>query len=265
MELDRLADQPGRRPPDLSAVERNDRELEIENWLKTKGVDKGWELAPSLVDMGYNHLTLDDLAGGFTSRQLPVIIQWHCHHHLINSLLSEINLGTGRIAEIVRALKAYTYMDRAPLQTVDVHDGLNNTLIILQTKLKSGISVTREYAGDLPPIQAYGSELNQVWTNIIDNAIDAMDGQGTLVLRTRQGDSCVVIEIEDDGPGIPEELQTKIFDPFFTTKPPGEGTGLGLNISRNIIVQKHSGHIAVSSKPGKTTFTVLLPIELHHS
>jgi signal transduction histidine kinase len=154
-------------------------------------------------------------------------------------------------------------MDQAPIQSVDVHEGLDNTLIIFQNKLKEGITVRREYAGDVPVIQAYGSELNQVWTNIIDNAIDAMAGEGTLVLRTRVENQLVNIEIEDNGPGISERIQTNIFDPFFTTKPPGEGTGLGLNISHNIIVQKHHGQISVSSEPGKTCFTVRLPIEGH--
>jgi signal transduction histidine kinase len=142
---------------------------------------------------------------------------------------------------------------------------LNNTLIILHNKLKDGITVRREYAEDLPYIQAYGSELNQVWTNIIDNAIDAMAGRGELNLRTRVEDSWVVIDIEDNGPGIYDEIQSKIFDPFFTTKSPGEGTGLGLNISHNIIVQKHKGQVEVFSEPGKTCFTVRLPIEVENS
>jgi signal transduction histidine kinase len=154
-------------------------------------------------------------------------------------------------------------MDQAPIQSVDVHEGLNNTLIIFQNKLKAGITVRREYAEDVPAIQAYGSELNQVWTNIIDNAIDAMGGEGKLVLRTHVEKLWVVVEIEDSGPGIPETIQTNIFDPFFTTKPPGEGTGLGLNISHNIIVQKHQGQIAVTSEPGTTCFTIRLPIKGH--
>jgi signal transduction histidine kinase len=162
--------------------------------------------------------------------------------------------------EIVKALKTYTYMDRAPIQMVDVHESLDNTLIIYRNKLKSGITVQRNYAQDLPSVQAYGGELNQVWTNIIDNAIDAMSGQGTLIIRTYKDDSWIVVDIEDSGPGIPEEVQTKVFDPFFTTKPPGQGTGLGLNISRNLIVQKHRGQISLYSEPGKTCFTVRLPI-----
>jgi signal transduction histidine kinase len=144
---------------------------------------------------------------------------------------------------------------------VNVHEGLDNTLVMLRSKLKEGISVRREYQEDLPRIQAYGSELNQVWTNIIDNAVGAMNGQGEIVLRTRQEDEWVVVEIEDNGPGIPDEVQSRIFDPFFTTKPPGEGTGLGLNISHNIIVQKHGGKIGVRSVPGNTCFEIRLPIE----
>jgi signal transduction histidine kinase len=151
-------------------------------------------------------------------------------------------------------------MDQAPVQSVDLREGLDNTLIILGSKLKRGVTVVREYAEDLPVIEAYASELNQVWTNIIDNAIDAMDGEGTLILRAYRDDPWVVVEIEDDGQGIPEELQSMIFDPFFTTKGPGEGTGLGLNISRNLVIQKHRGEITVTSEPGRTCFAVRLPL-----
>jgi signal transduction histidine kinase len=143
---------------------------------------------------------------------------------------------------------------------VDVHEGLDSTLVILRSKLKSGISVSREYAPGLLRIQAYGSELNQVWTNIIDNAIDALEGQGEITIRSRQDGDWVVVEIEDNGPGIPPEIQPRLFDPFFTTKPPGKGTGLGLQISYNIIVNKHRGDIKVFSQPGKTCFQVWLPI-----
>ena len=154
-------------------------------------------------------------------------------------------------------------MDQAPVQSVDLREGLDNTLIILHNKLKRGVSVEKEHAEDLPLIQTYASELNQVWTNIIDNAIDAMDGEGRLIVRTRREDPWVVVEIEDNGPGIPEEHQSKIFDPFFTTKEAGQGTGLGLNISRNLIVQKHQGQISVKSKPGSTCFSVRLPIDFN--
>ena len=154
-------------------------------------------------------------------------------------------------------------MDQAPVQSIDIHEGLENTLIILQSKLKGGVTVRKEYGHQLPPIEANGGELNQVWTNLIDNAIDGMNGQGTLIIRTRREDPWLVIEIEDDGSGIPEEIQSDIFDPFFTTKPLGEGTGLGLNISRNLIVQKHRGEIEVESEPGRTCFTIRLPLDLH--
>ena len=147
-----------------------------------------------------------------------------------------------------------------PVQAVDVHEGLDNTLVMLRSKLKRGITVHRDYSPTLPRIEAYGGELNQVWTNIIDNAAGAMGGKGELTLATRSEDDFVVVEICDNGPGISPENQAKIFDPFFTTKAPGEGTGLGLNISHNIIVQKHLGEISVASRPGETCFTVRLPI-----
>jgi len=258
--LARLARDRAKQPDDTDALSRSDKESELEEWLEGKGVENAWQIAPTLVSMGYDLSENHALAEHFSPNQFSAVIDWVSLTHSIHRLLSEINLGTGRIVEIVKALKTYTFMDQAPIQAVNIHEGLNNTLIILKNKLKEGITVRREYAPDLPDIQAYGGELNQVWTNIIDNAIDAMAGQGTLTLRTRREDPWIAVEIEDDGPGIPAEFQTKIFDPFFTTKPPGEGTGLGLNISRNLIVQKHRGNIRVSSKPGQTCFTVQLPI-----
>jgi PAS domain S-box-containing protein len=260
LELEQVVRERAKQPADLEAMNRSDRESELEDWLGGQGVEKAWELAPTLVDLGFDRGELQALADDFTIDQFSIVIEWLSYAHTIHSLLSEVSLGTGRISEIVKALKTYTYMDQAPVQFVDVHEGLDNTLIILQNKLKAGITVRREYAQDLPPIQAYGSELNQVWTNIIDNAIDAMAGGGTLVLRTHMDDQWVVVEIEDDGSGIPQDIQNKIFDPFFTTKPPGEGTGLGLNISHNIVVQKHQGQITVSSGPGRTCFLVRLPV-----
>jgi PAS domain S-box-containing protein len=260
-ELDRIAREGAKQPSDLDPLTRSDRESEMENWLSTRGIDRSWELAPILVTLGFGQNELRALAEEFTPGQFSTVVDWLSSLHMIHSLLSEISLGTNRITEIVRALKTYTYMDEAPVKSVDLHEGLDNTLIILHNKLKDGITVRREYAADLPTVQAYGSELNQVWTNIIDNAIDAMDGQGTLILRTRMEDPWVVVEIENDGPEIPREVKMKIFDPFFTTKPPGDGTGLGLNISHNIIVQKHQGQLSVISQPGKTCFAVRLPIE----
>jgi PAS domain S-box-containing protein len=261
MALDRLAQERARKPVVLDAVTCSDREAAFEEWLDRKGIETAWELVPALVSLGCDQDDLRGLAETFTKDQFPVVLGWLSSKHATYALVAEIGLGTSRITEIVKALKTYTYMDQAPVQTVDLREGLDNTLIILQSKLRAGITVRREYADDLPAIQAYGSELNQVWTNIIDNAIDAMGGQGTLIVRARRDGSWVVVEIEDNGPGIPEELQSTIFDPFVTTKPPGEGTGLGLNISRNLVVQKHRGEISLSSEPGRTRFDVRLPID----
>lgn len=263
--LDRLAAQKAKQSLDLDSLTRSDRESGIEIFLKNKGIENYWELASPMVNIGYDEESLQSLADGFTDEQFPVVINWLGYLYTIHSLLSEINLGTVRIAEIIKALKEYTYMDQAPVQTVDIHEGLNNTLVILHSKLKDGIDVIRSYDNQLPSIQAHGSELNQVWTNLIDNAIDAMNGKGELILRTRKEKSYIIVEVEDNGPGIPKDVQSRIFDPFYTTKPPGDGTGLGLNISRNIIVQKHHGIINVTSEPGKTIFSVLLPIEFNEN
>jgi signal transduction histidine kinase len=164
------------------------------------------------------------------------------------------------MSEIVKAVKTYSYLDQAPIQEVDVRETLENTLVLLRYKTKSGVSIRRDYANDVPRIEAYGSELNQVWINVIDNAIDAMQAQGVLILHTHTEESDVVVEITDNGPGIPSELRSRIFEPFFTTKAPGAGTGLGLHIAYNIVVHRHHGRLQVASKPGETRFRVVLPI-----
>lgn len=259
--LDQQAQERAEQPFDQDSLARSDRENELESWLVDRGIENAWEFAPVLVSLGIDASELGSLAETFTDGQFPAMIAWLSCTYTIYSLLEEIGQGVGRIAEIVKALKTYSYMDQAPIQSVNVHEGLDNTLVMLRSKLKEGVTVRREYDEDLPRIQAYGSELNQVWTNMIDNAVDAMNGQGEIVLRTRQEDQWVVVEIEDNGPGIPDQVQSNIFDPFFTTKAPGEGTGLGLNISHNIIVQKHGGKIGVHSVPGKTCFQIKLPID----
>lgn len=260
--LDNLAQERAKRPADMDALTRSDRESELEAWLDEQGAADAWELAPSLVNLGYDEAELTALTAEFDPSQFLAVIEWLNCTYIIYSLLHEIGEGAGRISEIVKALKSYSYMDQAPVQTVDVHEGLDNTLVILRSKLKQGVTVRREYAPDLPHIEAYGSELNQVWTNIIDNAIDAMDSHGEITLRTRYDNQWVIVEIEDNGPGIPEAIRPNLFDPFFTTKPPGKGTGLGLNICHNIVVQKHKGRIDVVSEPGKTRFEVRLPRQL---
>jgi signal transduction histidine kinase len=263
--LDQIANDRTRDPDGLSALARSDRESALEECLRGLAVEISSEHVPALVSLGYDQQSLKAMAKEFTPYQFAVLIEWVGIKYEIYRLVREIGLGAGRIVELVKALKTYTHMDLAPVQSVNVHDGLDNTLIILHNKLKIGVTVVKEYTENLPVIQAFAGELNQVWTNIIDNAVDAMEGQGTLIVRTRWEDPWVVVEIEDNGPGILAKNQSKIFDPFYTTKGPGEGTGLGLNISRNLIVKKHHGQISVKSKPGSTCFTVRLPLTIDRS
>jgi len=258
LSLDQLAKERAQQPLDLDPLGRSDREEQIETWLEERDISDSWELAPILVDLGYQEAQCNQLSEAFQAGELPIVVRWLEATYSIYGLLEEIVQGTARMSEIVKALKAYVYLDQAPVQPVDVHESLDNTLVMLRGRLKGGVTLRREYAPQLPRIMAYGSELNQVWTNIIDNAIDAMNGQGELVLRTWQEDHWVCVQIQDNGPGIPLEIQPKLFDPFFTTKPVGKGTGLGLNISYNI-VKKHGGEIKLASKPGWTCFTVRLP------
>lgn len=248
-------------PQQMDSLARSDRQDAIEAWLAAQGIADAWEHAPELTAMGYDETALRRLGAAFGKAQLPAVVAWISATYALFSLAQEISSATGRIAEIVKALKSYTYMDQAPTQQVDLHEGLEGTLTILRHKLKGSIEVVRDYGADVPPVDAYGSELNQVWTNLIDNAIDAMNGRGQITLQTRREGEWVLVAVTDNGPGIPEAIQAKIFDPFFTTKPPGEGTGLGLNISYNIVVQKHNGRFAVHSRPGETRFEVRLPLE----
>ena len=178
-------------------------------------------------------------------------------------MIYEIKSSTTRISELISAVKSYSYMDQAPLQDVDIHNGIESTLIMLAHKLKeSDITIIREYDSNLPHINAIGNELNQVWTNLIDNAIDAIGKDGTITIRTKnEGDSQILVEVIDNGSkGIPKEVKSRIFEPFFTTKEPGKGTGLGLGISHRIITQTHKGDISFSSRPGQTSFQIRLPI-----
>jgi len=259
--LDVLARERSHEPVELNVLTRTEREIALEEWLRDQGCLDPGEVVPALVNVGFVKEDLDELMKPFTEEQVPVVIKWFGLKLTIYSLVGEIGLATDRIVTLVKALKTYTYMDQAPVQSIDLRKELDNTLIILRSKLKKGVDVVREYAEDLPAIEAYAGELNQVWTNLIDNGIDAMEGAGTLIVRAKREDPWLVVEIEDSGPGIPPEHLPKIFDPFFTTKPPGEGTGLGLNISRNLIVKKHHGKLSVKSEPGSTCFTVHLPME----
>ncbi len=253
------ARQSAEHPMVLNSLDRSDREAELEDWLDDQDIDNGWELAPVLVNLGYVTDQLDELTRNFPPECIPMVVDWLGATYTIYNLLNEISQGSSRISDIVKALKSYVYLDQAPVQDVDVKEGIENTLVILRHKLKQGVEVRREYDPGLPHIQAHGSELNQVWTNLIDNAVDAMEGKGQITIRTRYQDPWVVVDIGDTGPGIPPDIQKKLFSPFFTTKPLGKGTGLGLNISYNII-HKHGGDIRVYSQPGDTHFEVWLPV-----
>ena len=244
----------------LSPLERSDRAEEMGPWLHGLGVDHPADAAEALADLGYTRAQLAELTSALPSANIPVFLSWIAEAGEAYNLLAEIGEGAGRISQIVGAMRSYAYLDQAPVQEVDITEGLENTLVLLGSKLKTGVVVQRNYAEHLPRIQAHGSELNQVWTSIIENAIDAIDTHGTITVRTSARDGYVLAEIEDDGPGLAPEIAARVFDPFFTTKPPGKGTGLGLNISHNIVVQEHKGRISVHSTPGSTTFQVLLPI-----
>ena len=258
--LNELFYEKSKQPNELDPLTRSNLENEMEEWLEEKGISNCWELASTIVNTGFTKEELADLTKIFTNEQFPVVVSSLGTNFITDSLTEEIKQGAERITQIVKALKSYTFLDQAPIQSVDIHEGLDNTLVMLRSRLKNGISVEREYSENLPHIQAYGSELNQVWTNIIDNAIDAMSGNGRITIKTYKENQHLVVELKDSGPGIPEDIQSKIFDPFFTTKSVGKGTGLGLNISHNIIVQKHKGEIKVKSRPGETYFQIKLPI-----
>ena len=249
-------------PAPLSPLERSDRKSEMADWLEGHGTDAAWELAPDLVARGLTPNDLQAAEQRHPAASLEPALRWMASDYVMHRVLTEVTEAAGRISDMVMALKRYTYLDRAPVQNVNVHEGLDNTLIMLSSRLGRGISIIREYAEDLPHIEAYSSELNQVWTNLIDNAAAAMNGQGELILRTRFASGGVSVEVIDSGSGIPEAILASIFDPFFTTKPQGEGSGLGLNISYQIIVEKHHGTITVKSRPGHTCFRVWLPLSL---
>ncbi len=246
----------------LDPLDASDRAWELETFLADRGVADAGELAPALVTGGWDRAHLERIEAEFPGDALGRVVSWIAAGSAVHALVDEVATGAGRISEIVKAVKEYSFMDQAPVQRVDVRAGLDNTLVILRPKLKAGITVVRDYQQDLPEIDAFGSELNQVWTNILDNAIDAMGGQGEIRIRALARDADVVVEICDNGPGMPPEIRERIFEPFYTTKPPGSGTGLGLHISHNVVA-RHGGRIIVRSRAGETCFEVVLPRERH--
>jgi signal transduction histidine kinase len=249
-------------PGSLAPLVYAEREEALLAWLEELGVEDAWQLAPVLVSAGWQLGNLRQALAAFDSTQLPAVVCWLAVTSAVYDLVEDVNRGAARISELVGAVKRYSYLDQAPVQHVDVHDGLEDTLIILRHRLKQGVEVVRDFAPDLPRIEVRAGELNQVWTNLVDNALDAMldaGPGGMLLLRTYAQPGKVVVEIIDDGPGIPPEIEPRIFEPFFTTKPVGTGAGLGLHVVHNIVVLEHGGQIQVESRPGYTCFRVSLP------
>jgi signal transduction histidine kinase len=250
--------------PAIDHLERSDRADAIAVWLEARGVAAAWELAPTFANAGVDIAWLVELAGKLPAASHPEALGWLEARLNLKSLLGQVEQSTRRIAELVKAVKSYSYMDQSPMQEVDIHDGLESTLTMLGHKLKN-VTVVRAYDRSVPRIMAYGSELNQVWTNLIDNAIHAVNGTGKICVGTCQEDDQLVVEIVDNGPGISPDVQSHLFEPFFTTKPVGTGTGLGLIISNRIIADRHGGEIEFESRPGETRFRVRLPVTLERS
>ena len=237
-----------------------DRETALSSWLSQHGVKDPWRIAPDLAAAGVDVAWCARAAAVLPGEVLTPGLEWVASALATQGLLGEIKESTHRISALVDDVKSYTQMDRASVQLIDVTDGIESTLKMLQPKLRRGIEVARDYDPDVPPIEASPAELNQVWTNLIDNAVDAMEGEGRLRIATRVDGETIVVEIADSGPGMPLEVQARAFDPFFTTKEVGKGTGLGLDISRRIIVDGHQGQIYIELRPGETVLSVRLPI-----
>jgi signal transduction histidine kinase len=243
----------------LGPLEASDREDELGDWFDEHGIDFGWDVAPVFVQAGLDIPWLDQVAELCGGEHLASAVRWLGYTVETELLMNEIEDSTTRVSTLVGAARQYSQLDRGPFQTVDLHELLDSTLVMLARKI-DGIRVVKDYDRSIAPIGVYAAELNQVWTNLIDNALGAMGGTGTLTLRTWEAGESVFVEIGDTGAGIPAEIMRRIFEPFFTTKPVGEGTGLGLDISWRIVVNKHHGDLRVShSEPGDTRFEVRLP------
>jgi signal transduction histidine kinase len=261
LEADADATQRLARAPVLDHLTRSDREDIIASWLAAHDVPTPWELAPTYVTAGLDSAWLEQLAAILPAASHADAFSWLESRLGLRLLLSQVEQSTGRIAELVKAIKSYSYMDQdqSPMLEIDIHEGLESTLTMLSHKLKN-VTLVRAFDRSVPRIMAYGNELNQVWTNLIDNAIDAVKGTGKICIGTCQEDNQLVVEIVDYGTGIPPEIQSRIFEPFFTTKGVGAGTGLGLIISNRIVGDRHGGEIEFESRPGETRFKVRLPI-----
>jgi signal transduction histidine kinase len=244
---------------DVDALALSDQEMELEEWLEGHGVDRAWEMSGRLVKAGVTPQVLSELASTLPTRALVPAIRWLGESVAARDLTDVVARSVSRISQLVGAVKSYSHMDRATELFVDVHEGIEDTLIIMGHRFKD-VSVRRSYDRSLPPIRALGNSLNQVWTNIIDNAIDASEGRGTVEISTRREGDGVVVAFEDNGCGISEENLERIFEPFFSTKAQGYGTGLGLDTVWRIVTEEHGGKVSVESRPGRTVFSVWLPL-----
>jgi signal transduction histidine kinase len=251
-----------RHAPDLSPLEASDREDELAGWLEDHEVAGAWEIAPTLLAAGVDVAWLEEFAKVMPPPNLGIGLSYPVRALESDTLVDEITDAAERISGLLASAKQYSQMDRAPLRSFDVHEGLDATLAMLAHKMGDDIEVVRDYDRTLPTISAFPGELNQVWTNLIHNAVDAMERHGTLTVRTRRdGDDRLMVEIGDTGPGVPDDIRTRVFEPFFTTKEVGKGTGLGLDIAWQIVVGRHGGEIRLESIPGNTRFQVVLPMQ----
>jgi len=257
--LDRLRLEAAPPADDLDPLDRADREQALSSWLAGRGLERGWAMAPALAAAGADPAWCERAAAILEGPALEPGLEWVASTFSVATLLGEARASTRRISELVAAVRSYSQLDRASLQRVDVADGLDSTLVMLGHKLRDGVTVVRDY-GAVPPVEAYAGELNQVWTNLVDNALDAMAGTGTLRVATRVDGDQVVVDIGDTGPGMPPQVAARAFDAFYTTKEVGKGTGLGLDIARRIVVERHGGAISIESRPGGTVLRVRLPL-----
>ncbi len=261
VELQRQALAQAAEHPTLSALENADAEDELLDALHALDVPEPWRLVEPLASAGVDAAWLERVSA-LAGQATPAAVRWVAASITARNLASELAESTRRMSSLVAAVKSYTYMDRGETVEADVHVGLDTTLTVLGHKLKhTEIEVVRHYDRSLPKLMMHGGELNQVWTNLIDNAIDAVGDHGTIMISTAREGPCVRVDVADDGPGIDPELREHIFDPFFTTKEVGAGTGLGLDTARRIVAERHRGSIAVDSEPGRTVFHVWLPVD----
>jgi signal transduction histidine kinase len=252
----------GQRSLAQSSLAQSDLEEQLTEWLERKKIAESWKLAPTFASAGLDAKWFEQIAEKLPPGSHSDALLWLEAQLSLRSLLAELEQSTSRISELVTAVKSYSHMDQGPVQDVDVHEGIKSTLAVLKHKMK-GVTVETHFAQHLPRIQAYGGELNQVWTNLLDNAIDAVKGRGRIAITTAADNSHITVEIVDNGSGIPPDVQKRIFEPFFTTKGVGSGTGLGLMVSNRIVADRHGGEIEFDSQPGCTRFRVRLPIHIH--